>query len=295
MLSGFLLNQKTKKQIEHYLMKPAQALLITGPNGSGKKTISMYIASKLTIINLEKINEYPYLKIVSKPKDKQEIPIATIRGIISDLRLKPVFAKDRFLARIVFIDGADNLSEEAQNALLKAIEEPPTSTFFILTTPSDSNVLPTIASRTTKLPVLPVSLDDTKKFYSSRFQDSEIESAWRLSQGAVGLMDALLNENQSHPLKIAIDAAKKLLRMNQYERILFMDSYSADKANLGALFDALNRILTALHHAAIESGNSNLTKKLTVSRKLTDTAVKSLDHNSSARLTGLNYVLKLPV
>jgi DNA polymerase-3 subunit delta' len=295
MTKNLLLNPKTHKQIDRYLMKPAHALLITGHAGSGKKTISRYIASKLTAINDDKLNEYPYFKMVSKPKDKQEIPIDTIRIVIRDLRLKPVYSREGNLARIVLIEGADDLSEEAQNALLKAIEEPPPSTFFLLTTPSDSNVLPTIASRTIKLPILPVSLADARQFYSSRFPDSNISSAWQLSQGGVGLMDALLKEDQTHPLKIAVDSAKKLLRMNLYERVLFIDGYSTDKANLGILFDALNRILTVLHHASIETGNSNLTRKLTASRKLTDTAIESLDHNSSNRLTGLNFILKLPV
>jgi DNA polymerase-3 subunit delta' len=95
----------------------------------------------------------------------------------------------------VLIEDANYLSIPAQNALLKILEEPNPDTIFILTVTSVINVLPTIASRTQKLEVhAGIGLNEAIEFWQdSDIPKKDIESAWRLSGGSVGLMYALLS------------------------------------------------------------------------------------------------------
>lgn len=75
--------------------------------------------------------------------DDDKPGIAQARKIIEHLTLKPY--QDKSQAVVVMF--ADNLSEDAQNALLKTLEEPPDSAIIILGASSEDNLLPTVLSR----------------------------------------------------------------------------------------------------------------------------------------------------
>jgi DNA polymerase III subunit delta' len=242
-----------------------------------------------------KLPDYPYFLLLQKPENKQEIPIDDVRQIIKKLQLKAVVGADKSVKRTVLIDGANLMSAEAQNALLKMIEEPPPGTIFILTAISDSSVLPTIASRTEKLALTPVSLKEAQDFFKDQYSPDVIDSAWALSAGTAGLLNALLNEDSKHPLKIAVETAKKILSLKRYDRLLLLDSLSADKDEFLRVLDALSRITRALHRAAINSNNSVQAKKMAKARKIINSAIDSLQKNTSARLLILDLALRLPI
>ena len=77
-----------------------------------------------------------------RPEGKS-IKISQIRELLEAIKLKP-FAAPR---RLVVIEGAELFTPEAANALLKTLEEPPSSTYFLLLTSSPSALLPTVLSR----------------------------------------------------------------------------------------------------------------------------------------------------
>ncbi len=74
---------------------------------------------------------------------KRSIPIDEIRTLIHRLHTRPTLGS----RRVVIIDPADDLERNAANALLKALEEPPQGTFFLLVTHRPGRLLPTIRSR----------------------------------------------------------------------------------------------------------------------------------------------------
>jgi DNA polymerase III subunit delta' len=295
MPADLLMHSKTKKRASLILNQPPQALLVLGPAGSGKEFVAKNLAAELLGTQLENLAFYPYFTLVEKPAGKQEISIDAVRSVISELRLKPVVPSKGLAKRVVLINGANFLSHEAQNALLKVLEEPPGHTMFILTATSANKVLPTISSRTQKLLVLPVSLAEARSYYQKQYEKEAINSAWQLSQGAGGLLNALLKDDKEHQLKKSVNDAKKLLAMNRYDRLLYLDSLSSDKEEFSTFLDALNRILIALHHSAVEADNLNQSQKLAVGRKLTGEAMALINRNSSVRLIGINLALRLPV
>lgn len=76
-------------------------------------------------------------------KTGEKLGIAEARKIIDHFSLKPYSAK----GRVVIIEEAGDLTPEAQNALLKTIEELPNEAVFIMCSNSDARILPTILSR----------------------------------------------------------------------------------------------------------------------------------------------------
>ncbi|MBI4598121.1 MAG: hypothetical protein HY737_06975 [Candidatus Omnitrophica bacterium] len=86
---------------------------------------------------------HPDLHVLLPEGPADRIKIETIRQVLSRVALRPYSAA----CQVVIIDGAERLTEEAANALLKALEEPSASTKFFLTTSALPQCLPTIVSR----------------------------------------------------------------------------------------------------------------------------------------------------
>src|SRR5437868_3785671 len=232
MTSDLLLHPKTRQQVLLVLKKPTQALLILGPAGSGKETLAKNLAAEILKIPVPKLDNYPYYTLLERPSGKQEIPIDSVRSVIRELGLKAVIPSKGLARRVVIINEVHFLSHEAQSALLKILEEPPLDTLFILTSTSESAVLPTISSRSQKLLILPLSLDESIRYFNKDYKEKTIDSAWQLSQGAAGLLSALLQDDNDHPLKIAVNDAKKLLGMSRYERLLYLDKLSTSREDI---------------------------------------------------------------
>ncbi len=282
MTSDLLLHDRTKAQLDSILAKPPHSLLIIGPAGSGKSFIASFIAASLLGTRTDKIADQPYFIRLQKPEDKQEIPIDDVRQMIKKLALKTNGRK-----RVVVIYDAELLSEEAQNALLKNIEEPPEHTHFVLTSPTVSSILPTIASRSQKITVRPSSLDQAVDYFKADYDKRQVSSSWNLSRGGAGLMNALLKDDDSHPLKQAVEQAKDFIKLDKYQRVIFLDKLSADKGSYTVFLDALDRLLSALVAASIKSDKNTQTDRIIRSRKLVNQAINGLAVNASPRLISL--------
>lgn len=288
-LDKLLLHPRTAAEARLFVSQPSHALLIIGLPGSGKTAAARALAAD--ILKVGNLDNYPYFMQVTRPKDKQDIPIDDIRAVLRKLQLKT--PGKQAIRRVIFIENAQHMSAEAQNALLKATEEPASDTIFMLSVPSERSVLPTIASRTQKLRIQPVSLAQAKAHYSS-LGDDELEGAWRLSQGHSGLLQALLTNQAEHPLKNAVDSAKQVLQMKPYERLIELDKLSKDKEQFGLLLLALGRVLTALHRAAI-GRQAAQQKPLLAARRLVTKLQGALEANVSTRLIVLELALNLGV
>ena len=172
-LTGFadIVGQPVAKEVlTHWVHtgNTPHALLFTGPSGAGKKTAGLLLAKALLCKNsILPCNQCPSCKkieglahpdlwvlSVSDTSKKGEITIDQIReNILDGLYYRP-FEGNR---RVILIPEAHKMNIAASNALLKALEEPPSGTYFILTAPSASNVISTIRSRCQKLRFIPLT------------------------------------------------------------------------------------------------------------------------------------------
>ncbi len=113
---------------------------------------------------------HPLLMIVSP--ENSTIKIDQIRGIISKLKIKVSSGK----RRLIVIEKAEALTEEASNALLKVLEEPFPGNIFIITASNYYQLLPTISSRCYHINLKPVGYRELMKYAVENFNISEDEA-----------------------------------------------------------------------------------------------------------------------
>lgn len=134
----------------------APAYLFAGPEGVGKRLTAAEMAKAL---NCEEGFEgpcdrcdscrrmardvHPDLCLVSGHGASEAIRIDEVRQALARIALRPFMAR----YQVVIIDGAQRLTEEAGNLLLKSLEEPPSQARFLLISPQPTACLPTIVSR----------------------------------------------------------------------------------------------------------------------------------------------------
>lgn len=134
----------------------AQAYLLVGPDGVGKRRLAMELVKALNCASgapqacgqcphCRQISKgtHPDVHVLSPTGASAQIHIDEVRQLLGRIALRPFSAN----VQAAILDGADRLTEEAANSLLKALEEPSARTRFVLITSHLSDCLPTIVSR----------------------------------------------------------------------------------------------------------------------------------------------------
>ncbi|HSX44718.1 MAG TPA: AAA family ATPase [Candidatus Saccharimonadales bacterium] len=232
-----LLHSQTKVDIDNYLVGQGHALLISGPIGAGKLYVAQHVASQLLNKNVESLMNYPFYKHITTAANN--IGINEVRQIHTFLKLKTT--GQATVRRIIIVENAHLMSEEAQNSFLKILEEPPTDTVIIMTASHAQSILPTILSRVQQIEIKRPTLDQINNFYSSKTTES-VNRAYQLSSGWPGMMSDILSDNQTNPLFTAIVMVKELLTAPVFERLLKVDEISRDKDQLNRLIFALKQV-----------------------------------------------------
>ena len=159
--------------------KIPNALLFYGNENSQRKKAALFLAKGCNCLkkndtacntcrSCRKIDakSHPDILTIDLEKDKKIISIAQIRKMGLSISSRPNEA--RF--RMVLILNADKMNPQAQNALLKMLEEPPEKTFFILIAKDISLFLPTIISRCRKIRFKPLSLQHVEQALINDFK-----------------------------------------------------------------------------------------------------------------------------
>ena len=295
--SRLILHQNTKTQLEAFYQHPANALLILGRIGSGKLTIARHLSAWLLDVDAAKLPNHPEFLLISKPPDKSEISIDSIRRLISKMALKVPSGHENTapINRVVLIENAGDMSLEAQNAMLKLLEEPPIGTLLVLTADSADDLLSTVVSRTQTIKIIAPDLEQSQDYFKHSYDTPAIESAYKLSQGSPGLLSALLEEQSGHPLKIGVEQAKKFLKQSTYQRLIELRSISKDRTQFIIFLDALSRVLSVLHTESIRANKSKNAAKILGARQVVERALSQSGTNANQRLSYLALALDIPL
>jgi len=170
------------------------AYLFLGPDGVGKRMASIEFSKSInceanntdccdTCISCAKINSlnHPDVFIIEKEKGSSNIKIEKIREMIYQASLKPYEGRKK----VFIILDAEYMTEEAQNALLKLLEEPPANQILILTTSRISGMLQTVLSRCKVLKFNLLSQAQVKEILVKKHNFNE-EEAMLFSHMAMG-------------------------------------------------------------------------------------------------------------
>jgi DNA polymerase III subunit delta' len=234
------------------------ALLLTGDAGLGKQRLAQWLAAArwcaadeppcgtCRACRLVDSGNHPDLhRLMRNPPREQdpnelgsrhEITVDQVRrGLLPALALRAVEGR----GRTVIVDGADEMNEAAQNALLKTLEEPPPGTLLVLVAAHADALLDTVRSRCQELRLFP--LDDAEM--RALFPD-ESEERLRLAGGRPGRLAALA--------RLDVDALQRALDETLDGRLAGSAFAAAAQAVVDARSEADEDDEDAAHRLAAE-------------------------------------------
>ena len=197
MFENILGNDKIKEALKNIIINKnaSHSYMFIGVEGIGKKLIATEFSKRL-LCNNEKIDcnscksciefdskNHPDFLIIEP--DGNLIKIEQIRNMQKKIQEKPIISK----RKIYIINDADKMTKEAQNCLLKTLEEPPEYISIILIGNNESSFLPTIKSRCMIIHFEPLKNAEIKKYLQTEFGTDSIniqDDMLDIFQGSIG-------------------------------------------------------------------------------------------------------------
>ncbi len=178
------------------------AWLITGPAGSGRSNLAFAFATALLSTGPDdvaftssqvKARTHPDLGTLTT--EKVIISIDDVRSLVTSSHFSP--STGRY--RVMIIEDADRMPERTSNVLLKALEEPPERTVWILCAPSEADVIPTIRSRVRSIRLRVPSVEEVARLLvDSHGVDPVVaEQSARLAQSHIGMARRLATNEEA--------------------------------------------------------------------------------------------------
>lgn len=238
------------------------AWLFTGPPGSGRSNAATAFAAALqcpqggcgTCHECHTVLNGSHADVTVVRTEKLSIGVKEVRDLVRSSALAP--AGGRW--QVLIVEDADRLTEQAANALLKAIEEPTERTVWMLCAPTVEDALPTIRSRCRLVTLATPSTAEVAAFLESRDGvDPALASlAARASQGHIGRARALARDAATRArreeivrlparlrtLKDCLLAAQRLAEVTKEEADALTTELDArEKADLDAGYGVVER------------------------------------------------------
>ena len=211
MFENIIGNDKIKNELTNLVKqnKYSHSYIFHGTEGIGKKLIAKEFAKMILCLGEEKYcntckscleflsnNNPDFYEIIP---DGNNIKIEQIREMQKKVVEQPIISKNK----VYIIDNADLMTREAQNCLLKTLEEPPEFVTIILIGSNESNFLSTIKSRCTILRFENIEPSKIEKYLKEKFSIQEVtKSIIEAANGSIGKAELLKDKQE---LYIAID------------------------------------------------------------------------------------------
>ena len=216
MFSTLIGNDEVKATLRRLLVegRVPGSLLFTGEEGIGKKLFALELAKALNCRNrkgveacdecatCKRINNSTFPPFGDPDDDKERMiwsehpDVAMVRPYKQIIRVKPMRELEREAnfrpfegaARVFIVEDAEYMNDQAANALLKTLEEPPSTSHLILTTTNPMALLATIRSRCQMIRFAPIPAAEIEEFLieSEGMSAEDAELLARTSRGSIG-------------------------------------------------------------------------------------------------------------
>lgn len=171
----------------------AHSHILTGPDGIGKSPMAKTLAG--LILRPDSEVERNYVDIIEVRPSGKSIGVDEVRRIIGEANIMP-FEGNR---KVIIIYNGELMTTQAQNALLKTVEEPQPGVYFIILTKTLDNLLPTIRSRCAIHRLAPISRQEMLRYITAvhGLSGEPLAEAASIAQGIPGLADAFIGDPET--------------------------------------------------------------------------------------------------
>lgn len=182
--------------------------------------------------------------------DEKSIGVDLMREVISDAYVKPFESKKK----VYIIKDGNSMTEQAQNAFLKMLEEPPEYAVFIILTTNASQLLQTVISRCGTVRFGPLSKERVKKYISEKYPDADGDFLASYAMGNIGRVDEIMEREDFFALrKAAVELILPLTsqrRLSAYKIAEFLEKNRENALEIVGLWKSMLRDIVFINNDA---------------------------------------------
>ena len=278
MFQNILGNDKIKNLLQESVNnnKVSHSYLFVGKSGIGKKMIAKEFAKAILCLgdnkycdNCKSCLEFdgqnnPDFFIVEP--DGNAIKIDQIRNMQKGVQEKPIISK----SKVYIIDNADFMTKEAQNALLKTLEEPPEFVTIILIGENENEFLATIKSRCMIIHFNSISDSEMEKYLQENYNMNVTSNMLDVFQGSIGKAIELKDKQEEY--LIIEQAIENIEKEDLIDLIKKLDILYTSKDEIFDMLDYINIIL-------LKKSKENV--KYTDCIKIVENTKRRIDQNAN--------------
>lgn len=261
-------NERARESFERLisLNRLPHAIIIEGDFGTGKRTLSKYIAKAFLCesenrpcdscrtCHLTDVGTHPDIERIAPEDKKKNIQVHQIDTLRKNAYLTPRTAS----GKVYIIEQANTLNSQSQNKLLKVLEEPPSNVSFILLCESANQLLETVVSRCTVFSLFAPDKDSAIKFLLKEgFNRESADEALTLCKNNIG---KALERLGSTKVSIGIETAREYLfeieKGNKFSALLITTKLEGNRPSV-------NDFTSELKHLLVEKIKSDMRFKQT--------------------------------
>lgn len=230
----------------------AHAFLLTGEKGVGKKISADYIAMALLCENGNACGECRHCRRIitgthpdvikpEKSGKKQIYNKDTMRFVCSDAYVSPNDCD----AKVYIFTDCESIEENTQNLMLKLIEEPPDTVYFIFTAVSRSVFLPTILSRVITIGIPECSEEDCRNALTDMgFNSAQIDEAVSCFHGNIGsCTDYLRGGETAENVKLCREIIGAIAEGSEYNLLTALHKIGENRNRIKLIFELMDRVI----------------------------------------------------
>lgn len=255
------------------------AYLFVGKKSIGKKLVAIEFAKAIMCANAddgEPCGHCASCKTFENNSDfklllpeKDVIKVDMIRELSREIFMLPTISK----RKVFIIDDADSMNEQAQNALLKVLEEPPEYATIILIVSNKEKLLNTIKSRIVEFKFNGLTKEEIEAIVGKKVSDE----AYEFSNGSI---EKVLDFSDDESYEIAKEISNLLLDKDFFKINKKFEEVKADKKLKSNLTDVLEKVMY-IYHSRLKKGDLSVVKFIDIVAQ----ALQNLKKNANVDIT----------